>query len=202
MSGDLFGAADYSVNLLPSDGEVNYHGPIFGVDECGRLFEKLLAEVAWRHDEAVMFGKRIVTARKVAWYGNEGFKYTYSGTTKEALPWSDTLREIKAKVETLSGAKFNSCLLNLYHHGEEGMGWHSDDEKELARDAAIASVSLGAARKFCFKHKQSGERVDVGLENGSLLVMLGATQRYWLHRLPPSKRVKGARINLTFRLMA
>lgn len=195
------GTADSEINLLPGDGEVNYFGRIYRIEESARLFDKLVEEVPWRHDEVVMFGKRIVTARKVAWFGDEGFTYAYSGTIKEAIPWSETLREMKSKVELSSGVKFNSCLLNLYHRGEEGMGWHSDDEAELVRDAAIASVSLGAERKFCFKHKADGRRVEVVLEDGSLLLMRGSTQRYWLHRLPPTKRVKEARINLTFRLI-
>jgi alkylated DNA repair dioxygenase AlkB len=197
---DLF--APYpALNLLPSDGVVNYHGPVISTTEAWRTFEALMSEVPWRNDEAVIFGKRIVTARKVAWYGDSNFAYTYSGTTKEALPWNTELRALKALVEQITGSTFNSCLLNLYHHGDEGMAWHSDDEKSLARDSSIASISLGAERKFCFKHKRTAEAASVILEHGSLLVMRGATQTHWLHSLPKTKKVTAPRINLTFRTM-
>lgn len=199
---ELF-APDPLANLLPCDGTVHYHGPVLTGNEAARFFEALLTKVPWRHDEAVMFGKRIVTARKVAWYGDSGYDYTYSGTTRRALPWMAELRDLKEIVESRSGAHFNSCLLNLYHHGGEGMAWHSDDEKSLARQSPIASLSLGAERKFRFKHRHRPEQtVSVLLETGSLLVMGGSTQTHWLHSVPKSKRVTGARINLTFRTMS
>lgn len=191
--------ADPTVNLLPCDGVVNYHGPVLGHDEALRYYEALLNTIPWRHDEAVMFGRHIVTARKVAWYGDADYAYSYSGTTKNALAWSAELRELKAIVEKQTGAQFNSCLLNLYHDGSEGMAWHSDDEKSLGRNTCIASVSFGAERKFSFRHKETGETVSLLLENGSLLVMRDATQTHWLHSLPKSKKIKTPRINLTFR---
>ena len=126
---------------------------------------------------------------------------SYSNSTKFALPWTPGLLEIKKKIEEESGETFNSCLLNLYHTGEEGMAWHSDDEKELRKNGCIASVSLGAERKFSFKHKISGETNSVLLEHGSLLEMKDETQTFWKHRLPPTKKVMEARINLTFRQM-
>jgi alkylated DNA repair dioxygenase AlkB len=146
-----------------------------------------------------MFGKKIVTKRKVAWYGEEPFDYTYSHIKKTALYWNDTLKRIKNTIEDISGETYNSCLLNLYHNGEEGMGWHTDNEKELKKEGAIASVSFGAVRKFTFKHKNTLEKVELTLDNGSLLVMKGMTQTHWLHRLPPSKKIIQPRINLTFR---
>jgi len=197
---DLF-APDPALNLLPCDGIVNYHGPVLSTAEAWRSFEALMSGVPWRNDEAVIFGKRIVTTRKVAWYGDSNFAYTYSGTTKEALPWNAELQALKALIEQITGSTFNSCLLNLYHHGDEGMAWHSDDEKSLARDSSIASISLGAERKFCFKHKRTAEAASVILEHGSLLVMRGATQTHWLHSLPKTKKVTAPRINLTFRTM-
>lgn len=197
---DLFGN-DPGTNLLPCDGMVNYFGSIFSQPESDRLFNALLREVAWKNDELVMFGKAIVTARKVAWYGDSTFDYTYSGTTKRALIWSNELLRIKATVENLTGHAFNSCLLNLYHDGSEGMGWHSDDESSLAKDSAIASVSLGAERAFRFKHKTSGQVFSTLLEHGSLLVMKGSTQRHWLHCIPKTKKIHAPRINLTFRTM-
>ncbi len=201
MPADLF-APDPAANLLPCDGIVNYHGPIMKAAEADRCFSRLLDDVPWRQDELVMFGRRITTARKVAWYGDSGFAYTYSGTTKEALPWTDELLRLKSLVEEISGGSFNSCLLNLYHTGGEGMAWHSDDESTLVPQAAIASVSLGAERPFAFKHKSRPElRVSIKLQHGSLLVMKGATQEQWLHSLPKSARVDRPRINLTFRSM-
>src|SRR5690606_41971434 len=159
----------------------------------------LLSRIDWKNDEAVIFGKRIITKRKVAWYGDRPFKYTYSNTTKSALPWTKELLELKAMVEERVGEKFNSCLLNLYHSGDEGMAWHSDNEKDLKKNGAIGSLSFGAERKFAFKHKETKETVSLCLEHGSLLVMRDATQMHWLHRLPPSKLIVKPRINLTFR---
>lgn len=197
---DLFGN-DPTANLLPCDGTVNYFGPVLTVSEVRRHYDALLRDIPWKHDEAVIFGKRIVTARKVAWYGDSDFSYTYSGTTKQALAWTPELAELKTLVESLAGSRFNSCLLNLYHNGGEGMAWHSDDEKSLVRNSAIASLSLGAEREFRFKHKRDGLKTSVLLESGSLLVMRNATQSHWLHSIPKSKKVISPRINLTFRTM-
>lgn len=190
---------DESLNYLPYDGEVNYYGVVLSVEEQKHYFEKLMNTVEWRNDEAVVFGKRIVTARKVAWYADERFPYRYSGTTKYALEWTKELLELKGIVENKTGEQFNSCLLNLYHNGNEGMAWHSDAERELAKDGAIGSLSLGVERKFAFKHKATKETINIQLEIGSLLVMKGKTQSNWLHRLPPSKRISNPRVNLTFR---
>lgn len=190
---------DASTNLLPKDGIVNYYGIVFGKVEADFYYQKLLENIAWENDQAVIFGKLIVTKRKVAWYGEQPFQYTYSNITKTALPWTEELLALKAKAEELSGETFNSCLLNLYHDGNEGMAWHSDAEKDLKKDGAIASLSFGAERKFAFKHKEDQTTVALFLEHGSLLVMKGATQSHWLHRLPPTKLVKRPRINLTFR---
>ncbi len=195
---NLFGN-DPTANLLPCDGMVNYHGPVLSPAAAEGYFNALMNGVPWKNDEAIIFGRHIITARKVAWYGDTSYSYTYSGTTKIALIWNDQLRELKAVVEKLTGASFNSCLLNLYHDGNEGMAWHSDDEKALGRNSAIASVSLGAERKFCFKHKRTHESVSLVLESGSLLVMKDATQTHWLHCLPKSKKITTPRINLTFR---
>ena len=189
-------------NLLPCDGEANYYGPVMTEEGATRWLECLQETVAWRQDEVVMFGKRIVTARKVAWYGDKAFAYTYSGTTRAALPWTAELSELKAMVETVSGDSFNSCLLNLYHDGNEGMGWHSDDEDTLVENATIASLSFGAERKFVLRHKADKTRkIAVMLEAGSLLTMRGETQENWSHALMKSKRIVDPRINLTFRRM-
>jgi alkylated DNA repair dioxygenase AlkB len=195
---DLF-ASENEGNLLPCDGMAQYFGSILTDGEQTRYFETLLAEIPWESDEVVMFGKRIVTARKVAWYGDSEFAYRYSGSEKVALSWTPALKALKQRVEEWCGEAFNSCLLNLYHDGSEGMGWHSDDEPSLVTDSAIASLSLGVERKFSFKHRESKETVSLKLEKGSLLMMKGETQRYWRHALPKTKKVDSARINLTFR---
>lgn len=188
-------------NWLPHNGIVNYHGKIYDSPAADRLLEILLHTIDWQPDQAVIFGKTIITKRKVAWYAEEPFSYRYSGTTKVALPWTEELRAIKELAEKHSGEPYNSCLLNLYHSGEEGMAWHSDGETELKKDGAIASLSFGAERKFCFKHKETKERIDLQLEHGSLLIMKGSTQSHWLHRLPPTKKISRPRVNLTFRQM-
>ena len=197
---DLFNFEyDTERNLLPKDGTVNYYGKILSVEEADSFYKALLNGIEWKNDEAVLFGKHILTKRKVAWYGEKNFKYTYSNTTKEALPWTKELVVLKELIEVKTGEKFNSCLLNLYHDGNEGMAWHSDGEKDLKKNGAIGSLSFGAERKFAFKHKETKETVSLILQNGSLLVMKDTTQTHWLHRLPPTKLISKPRINLTFR---
>lgn len=196
---NLFSGSDSSQNLLPKDGIVNYYGSILSTSEADYYLEILLRSIAWENDQAVIFGKRIITKRKVAWYGDRPFEYTYSNTTKRALSWTPELLELKELVEAKSKEKFNSCLLNLYHNGNEGMAWHSDAEKDLKKHGAIASLSLGAERKFAFKHKETQEKIALTLEHGSLLIMKGSCQDHWLHRLPPTKLIHAPRVNLTFR---
>ncbi len=186
-------------NLLPQDGTVLYFGKVLDRAQADEYYEKLLTGIVWKNDEAVIFGKKILTKRKVAWYGDEGFEYTYSKSTKTALPWTNDLLELRSIIEQKSGETYNSCLLNLYHSGEEGMAYHSDGEKDLKKNGAIASLTLGAERKFSFKHKTTGQKVELVLEHGSLLVMKDQTQSFWLHRLPPTKKISTPRINLTFR---
>lgn len=195
---DLFNNDIYQ-NLLPYDGTANYYGIILNTRQAAHYLEWLLKTIPWKSDEAVVHGRHIITDRKVAWYGDKAYAYTYSHTTKLALPWTTELLELKTKVEQISNAAFNSCLLNLYHNGNEGMAWHSDNEKALGKNTTIASLSLGAARKFSFKHKVSQQSVSKILEHGSLLVMKDETQTHWLHRLPPTKKVTRPRVSLTFR---
>ena len=188
-------------NLLPKDGIAIYHGIVFNEKDATRICKELFETIPWKQDEVVMFGKKIITKRKVAWFADAGITYTYAGVNKIGLQWSEALLEIKHKVEGITGARYNSCLLNLYHEGEEGMGWHQDNEKEMVAGSSIASLSLGAVRNFAFKHTTSNERLDIELANGSLLDMKGSIQQYWYHSLPKTKKVKQMRINLTFRLM-
>ncbi len=195
---DLFNnSSDY--NLLPYDGTVNYYGIVLNKSKASLFYESLLNTIAWENDVSIIFGKRIETKRKVAWYADKPFEYTYSNNTKQALAWTPELLKLKELVEQKTGEQFNSCLLNLYYDGSEGMAWHSDGEKDLKKDGAIASLSFGAERKFAFKHKELKTTIALVLESGSLLVMKDKTQTNWLHRLPPTKKVHRPRINLTFR---
>lgn len=200
---NLFGY-DPTFNLLPCDGEVHYFGPIISPEQSDNYLEQLLKTIQWKNDEVVIYDQQgydrhIITKRKVAWYGDNNYAYTYSNTTKHALRWSTELLELKKLVEQHSKENFNSCLLNLYHNGSEGMTWHSDDEKALGKNTTIASLSFGAERKFSFKHKTSKQTVSLNLEAGSLLIMKGTTQSHWLHSLPKTTKVETPRINLTFR---
>jgi alkylated DNA repair dioxygenase AlkB len=197
---DLFGnEINAATNLLPADGIVHYYGKIFSTEEANHYMDVLMHQIEWKNDEAIMFGKRMITKRKVAWYAEKEFEYTYSNITKKALPFTPALAALKNITEKLTGETFNSCLLNLYHTGDEGMAWHSDGEKDLKKNAAIGSLSFGAERKFAFKHKQNKQVVSQVLQHGSLLVMKGETQTHWLHRLPPTKLISKPRVNLTFR---
>lgn len=195
---DLFNP-DIVQNILPFDGEVIYHGLVLNKEQCNRYFEYLISHIPWEHDQAIVFGKHYTTKRKVSWFGDREYSYKYSGVVKRAHLWTNELLQLKELVEKVSGSTYNSCLLNLYHTGEEGMAWHSDGEKSLENNGTIASLTLGAVRKFSFKHKETKQRVDITLDSGSLLLMKGTTQKNWLHRLPPTKKVTTPRINLTFR---
>jgi alkylated DNA repair dioxygenase AlkB len=197
---DLFNT-DTVINLLPFDGAADYYGKVLSTADARHYLDRLLTNIAWRNDEAVIFGRHIITKRKVAWYGDDNYSYKYSGRTRQALIWTAELLELRGRVEALTAKKYNSCLLNLYHDGDEGMAWHSDDEKTLEPDGAIASLSLGAERKFSFRHQKTRQVISVPLEAGSLLVMHGVTQDNWHHALPKTKKVTQARINLTFRTM-
>jgi alkylated DNA repair dioxygenase AlkB len=186
-------------NYLPNDGIVNYIEDFYTDKKSEYFYQQLLDNISWKHEELNMFGKKIVTKRKVAFYGDSGKAYTYSNKEKIALPWTENLKSIKADLESQFDIKFNTCLLNLYHDGNEGMGWHTDDEKELEENGLIASLSFGATRKFSFKHKITKDKIDFHLASGSLLLMREETQRHWLHQLSKTRKILQPRINLTFR---
>ena len=187
-------------NLLPYDGEAFYLKNVFTTTVADQYFSALEKNILWEHDEGILFGKHYITDRMVAWYGDQPFVYSYSKAPKEALPWTKTLLAIKKTVEEEASCRFNSCLLNYYHHGDEGMGWHSDNEKEMLKEGTIASLSLGATRKFSFKHKKTKETVALELTHGSLLLKKKEIQEHWLHSLPKTKKVNSSRINLTYRI--
>lgn len=187
------------LHIINFEGEAIYYGPIFSPEQSSLFFDDLLKSIEWKNEEIIIFGKEIISKRKVAFYGDDGVEYTYSNKTKKGLVWTDHLLKIKNIVESHTQVNYNGCLLNLYHDGNEGMGWHSDGEKEILTNSSIASISLGIDRKFSFKNKLSKETVSIQLENGSLLEMKGAIQKHWLHALPKSKKITKPRINLTFR---
>ena len=206
MTADLFGyTPDPQANLLPADGIVNDYGVIFSQAEADACLNTLLHDIPWQHDEALIYGKHITTARQVAWYGDAGFAYRYSGVVRQARAWTPFLLHLKHAVEqhlqAVSPTVFNSCLLNRYSNGQEGMAWHSDDEAELGRNTVIASLSFGATRKFALRHRQSQQKRELMLQHGQLIVMRGETQRYWQHAIMKSSRVEDERVNLTFRTL-
>ena len=190
-----------SENHLPYDGTLHYWGSIFSEEESQHHFKRLLAQVEWKNDEAVILGKHFITKRKVAWYADQPYTYTYSKIDRTALLWTPLLQELKAIVEQKTQQSYNSCLLNLYHTGQEGMAWHSDDEKDLKPNGSIASLTFGAKRKFAIKHRKTKFKKIFELASGDLLEMKNETQDHWMHNIPTSKKVFHPRINLTFRQM-
>ena len=203
---DLF-APKPTDNLLPYDGQVNDLGVV--INDANALYENLLNELPWQSDIVTLFGKTHVTTRQIVWMGDHDVSYHYSGQTRRAIPWTKQMLHVKRHIEqqlSSSGINvdFNSCLLNYYPSGEDGMGYHADDEKELGAQPIIASLSLGARRKFVFKHKTIRQKnkpvkVELYLESGQLIVMHGDTQDFWNHTITKTKTVKSGRISLTFR---
>lgn len=192
---------DYPDNILPKDGDVSYFPEFLSADIADGYFNALLNNLDWLQDEAIMYGKHIQTKRKFALHADKPYRYGYSQIKRTALPWTEDLLTLRQMIQDHAGEAFNTCLLNLYHNGNEGMSWHSDAEKELKQNGVIASLSLGAERKFMFKHKVSKETIALPLAHGSLLIMKGQTQTHWLHSVPKTTQVSTARINLTFRQM-
>jgi alkylated DNA repair dioxygenase AlkB len=190
---------EFPKTIIEREGKVLYYGKIFTSIESDEFFKSLSTEINWIQDKVILYGKEIITKRKVAWFGDKPYPYKYSGSIKIASPWTSSLKLIKQKIEIVLNKTFNSCLCNHYLTGEEGMSWHSDDEKTLEKNGCIASISLGAERPFDFKHNTTLERTRIFLETGSLLTMEGEIQSNYKHCLPIQKKVKHSRINLTFR---
>ena len=189
-----------SENLLPYNGWASYEPRLLSKSESDDLMGYLMKEIAWQKEKLILFGKPIEMRRKIAWLGDKPFQYNYGGSTKTASLWPEGMQGLKKQIEASAKTKFNSCLLNLYFDGDDGMGWHSDNEKELIKNATISSISLGAERPFKFKHNTTGDQIKITLESGSLLLMGGETQQFWKHALPKTKKSKTPRVNLTFRL--
>ncbi len=201
---DLFSSEDSTekIKLDLPDSDISYFPHFFSSEKASDYFKVLKSETDWQQDNITLFGKSYPQPRLTSLYGDNEKHYTYSGITMFPKPFSSTLLEIKSKIEVVSETKYNVVLLNLYRHGNDSIGWHSDDEKELGKNPNIASVSFGVERIFHLKHKKDNSlRQRIHLTSGSLLIMKGVTQHFWQHQIPKSKKVTQARINLTFRVI-
>ncbi|GAA4017100.1 alpha-ketoglutarate-dependent dioxygenase AlkB [Hymenobacter fastidiosus] len=169
------------------------------------LLAELTATIPWRQEPIRIFGKEILQPRLTAWHGDPTAHYSYSGLALTPQPWTPALQQLREQVQAATGSRFNSVLLNLYRTGQDSMGWHADNEPELGPGPTIASVSLGAPRRFRLRPRQPQEvlhaPVSIQLAAGSLLVMRGPTQQHWLHAVPKTAVATGPRLNLTFRLV-
>lgn len=183
------------------DADVMLFSECFGVEESVCILDRLLSEIHWKQDYLTLYGREIALPRLTAWYGDRDRNYTYSHISMKPHPWTELLLTIKVRVEAVSGAEYNSVLLNLYRSGADGVSWHQDNEPELGDDPVIASVSFGATRMFQMRHltRKDIPRTDIPLFDGSLLVMRGSTQKFWQHKIPKTQKAVGARVNLTFR---
>jgi alkylated DNA repair dioxygenase AlkB len=186
-------------NLLSCDGEVFLFEHAIEERDADRLLDQLVGSIAWRQEIATIMGRRMPIPRLTAWHGEAG--YVYSGIAMQPAAWTPPLLELKRCAEAHAGQAFNSVLLNLYRDGRDSVSWHADNEPGLGRNPVIASISLGATRRFQLKHRRRDERVAIDLTHGSCLLMAGTTQHHWLHQLPKTARPVGPRINLTFRSM-
>lgn len=188
------------INISLLNGEMDYYPTFFSVQESNSYMQALMNSLAWKQESMRLYGKEVLFPRLMAWYGDTGSAYRFSGTTYEPQHWTKELREIKDRITPYCKASFNSVLANLYRNGNDAMGWHADDEPELGLHPIIASVNFGAARKFRLRYKSDHKLTyEVGLTHGSLLVMKGTLQEYWEHQIPKTKKVLSERINLTFR---
>ena len=186
------------------DSDINLHQDHFDAEIAANLFKDLTEEIPWVQNKIRFYGKESLVPRLESWHGDKGMSYTYSGITMDAKPWTKNLLMIKESIEPIAKTTFNSVLINYYRDGKDRVAWHSDDEKELGKNPVIASVSLGAERKFKLRHKKYKEnqlKHEVFLQNGSLLLMSGPTQHHWLHEIPRTAKPTGPRINLTFRVI-
>ena len=201
MTGDLFSASQEPEHVPMHDAEVYYLCQLPLSEPADVTMQHLIEKVPWRDEKIVMWGKTFFQPRRTAWYGDSGKSYTYSGIHLNPLSWTPLLLDIKSRVETVAGDKFNSVLLNYYRDNRDSMGLHSDDERELGKHPIIASLSLGEERIFILKHKTRKDLKPkkLTLASGSLLLMKGETQRYWKHGIEKERHPCGPRVNLTFR---
>lgn len=188
-------------SLLLPQADLRYDPDFLPPAEADVLLAQLTAEVAWEQRSIRLFGQQVPQPRLTAWYGDAAARYTYSNLTWEPRPWTAALQALRQQVEAATGTRFNSVLLNLYRTGQDSMGWHADDEPELGPAPVIASLSLGATRRFRLRPRAGlvHPPFSLDLPSGSLLLMRGATQQHWQHALPKTARPVGPRLNLTFR---
>ncbi|WP_300435933.1 alpha-ketoglutarate-dependent dioxygenase AlkB [Christiangramia sp.] len=200
---DLFGAPEEETqtHFEIRNGEYIHIPGFFNKPEADQYFQSLLNNIEWKQESMNMYGKEIKFPRLTAWYGDNDKPYSFSGITLNPHPWNKELLEIKKKIEPEAEVSFNSVLLNRYRDGNDSISWHTDAEKELGKNPVIASVNFGAERKFQLKHMETGEKVDIVLKHGSLLIMKGELQHFWKHQVPKTKKNVSERINLTFRVI-
>jgi alkylated DNA repair dioxygenase AlkB len=198
---DLFKKDNSSIiRLVEGKGELLCLPYWLSEEEQRYYFSLLQRELAWKTEKLLIAGRQVLSPRLVAWYGNPGINYRYSSITHEALPWHQALLILKQKIKEQFAARINSVLGNFYRNGRDSMGWHADSEPELGKDPAIYSLSLGASRFFDYRRRdKSCSKQRIELQPGSLLIMQGSFQEYWLHQIPKQLRVEEPRINLTFR---
>lgn len=193
---------DASEQFIPlQDGELLYYPHFFTAEVADKYFRSLMMNIDWKQEGMMMYGKPVLFPRLMAWYGDAGSSYAFSGRRYEPAAWTKELQEIREQVAGPAGLVFNSVLLNLYRNGNDSMGWHADDEPELGQDPVIASLNFGATRRFMFRHRQAGLRYELNLTHGSLLIMRGSLQHHWQHQVPKTAKPMGERINLTFRVI-
>jgi len=185
-----------------SDGELSLLPDFLSEQESNSLYQQLQRETHWHQDEIFLFGRHVEIPRMQAFQGEPGIEYRYSGLSITTEPWHPAILAIKEKLQQMSGAHFNSVLLNYYRNGKDSMGWHSDDEPELGSNPVIASLSLGDSRRFLLRHRfdKSIPQHELLLNNGSVLIMSGKLQHNWQHSVPKTAKAMQGRINLTFRL--
>lgn len=190
------------IHLRMIDSDVDFYPHFFSQSESDILYKELMNTISWKQEQIKYYGKIINLPRLTAWHGDKGLSYTYSGINVIADEWIEVLLRIKAKIESVSNAKFNSVLLNLYRNGKDSVAWHSDDEVELGVNPIIGSVSFGSTRNFQFQHRKNTDlREAVKLAHGDFLLMKGTTQHFWQHQIPKTSPLLEPRINLTFRII-
>ncbi|PWV53782.1 alpha-ketoglutarate-dependent dioxygenase AlkB [Chitinophaga sp. S165] len=190
-----------SQHITLKDGELVYYPQFFSLQDATSHLHMLMEKIQWQQESMMMYGKPVLFPRLMAWYGDTGSTYAFSGKTYTPEGWTDELLKIKEQIEPAAGVRFNSVLLNRYRDGKDSMGWHADDEPELGKNPVIASVNLGAVRRFMLRHPEAGLKYELELQHGSLLIMKGALQHHWQHQVPKTTKVSGERINLTFRVI-
>ena len=197
----LFTENQSSTVFTIEDGKLDYFPTAFDARSAESYLQRLIDDIDWRQDNITIAGKLIPIPRLQAWFGDPGMYYTYSGLKMTPGAWPSVVADVKQAVERVTGRSFNSALVNYYRDGQDSVGWHSDNERELGEDPVIASVSFGARRVFELKHKKKKtlRKAQIQLDSGSILVMSGQTQKYWKHQLPRDRNIKSPRLNLTFR---